>query len=152
MPDTAQIFSTYPSPHLSYAGGIFDQFLGTALVLVCICAITDGRNMKVPKQCVPLYVGVTVLGVGISFGFNSGYAVNPARDLAPRVFTGCVCASLSSYFTLVLLSPGRMGSCSVQCLQPLVGGACDSLPCWGSGWYLAILPSCGETLATRGEI
>ena len=47
VPDTAQIFSTFPSPHLSYAGGIFDQFLGSALLLICVCAITDSRNMKV---------------------------------------------------------------------------------------------------------
>ena len=66
---------------------MFDQFLGTALLLACVCAITDKRNMKVSKQLVPLYVGFTVLGLGICFGYNCGYAVNPARDLAPRIFT-----------------------------------------------------------------
>ena len=50
VPQTAGIFGTFPSPHLSYAGGIFDQFLGTALLLICICAITDRRNMKVRKM------------------------------------------------------------------------------------------------------
>ena len=87
IPETAGIFSTYPSPHLSYAGGVFDQFLGTALLLACVCVITDKKNMKVTKQLVPLYVGFTVLGLGICFGYNCGYAVNPARDLAPRIFT-----------------------------------------------------------------
>ena len=40
-PETAAIFSTYPSPHLSFIGGIADQFLGTLLLLVCICASHD---------------------------------------------------------------------------------------------------------------
>ena len=43
--------------------------------------------MKLEKQMVPVGVGVTVLGIGLSLGHNCGYAVNPARDLAPRVFT-----------------------------------------------------------------
>ena len=43
--------------------------------------------MKVSKQCVPLFIGLTVLAIGISFGYNCGYAINPARDLAPRLFT-----------------------------------------------------------------
>jgi len=87
LPETAGIFSTYPSPHLSFIWGVFDQFLGTALLLFCVCAITDKSNMKVSKQLVPLYIGFTVLGLGVCFGYNCGYAVNPARDLAPRLFT-----------------------------------------------------------------
>jgi glycerol uptake facilitator-like aquaporin len=46
-PDTAAIFATYPAPHLSWAGGAGDQLLGSALLLLCICAITDQRNMNV---------------------------------------------------------------------------------------------------------
>ena len=37
---------------------------------------------------VPLVTGCSVLGLWISLGYNCGYAVNPARDLAPRVFSG----------------------------------------------------------------
>ena len=87
IPETAGIFATYPSPHLTTAGGAFDQFLGTFLLLLCVCAITDPRNMKLDKQMVPVGVGITVLGIGLSLGHNCGYAVNPARDLGPRVFT-----------------------------------------------------------------
>jgi len=89
IPETAAIFSTYPSPHLSYIGGIGDQFLGTFLLLVCICAVSDSRNMPEENQLirVPLVTGCSVLGLGISLGYNCGYAVNPARDLAPRVFS-----------------------------------------------------------------
>ena len=43
LPDTARIFTTFPSPHLSVLGGIIDQFVGSAVFLICICAITDSR-------------------------------------------------------------------------------------------------------------
>jgi len=86
-PDTAGIFATYPSPHLTIAGGVGDQFLGTAMLLICVCAITDRKNMQVSKQMVPLLMGFTVLAIGICFGYNCGYAINPARDLGPRIFT-----------------------------------------------------------------
>ena len=46
-PDTAGIFGTFPSTHLTYQGGMGDQILGTALLLLCVCAITDKRNMQV---------------------------------------------------------------------------------------------------------
>jgi len=36
---------------------------------------------------IPFFVGLTILAIGICFGFNCGYAINPARDLAPRIFT-----------------------------------------------------------------
>jgi glycerol uptake facilitator-like aquaporin len=32
-------------------------------------------------------VGLLVVGIGVAYGVNAGYAINPARDLAPRVFT-----------------------------------------------------------------
>ena len=53
-------------------------------MLLCVCAITDSRNMSVSKGLVPLYVGFVVLNIGMCFGYNCGYAINPARDLGPR--------------------------------------------------------------------
>jgi glycerol uptake facilitator-like aquaporin len=35
----------------------------------------------------PVVVGLLVVLIGATFGFNSGYAINPARDFAPRLFT-----------------------------------------------------------------
>ena len=51
IPETAAIFSTYPSPHLSFIGGIGDQFLGTFILLVCICASLDTHS-QVGVYCV----------------------------------------------------------------------------------------------------
>eukprot|EP00095_Tigriopus_kingsejongensis_P006797 snap_masked-scaffold1064_size65302-processed-gene-0.5 protein:Tk06797 transcript:snap_masked-scaffold1064_size65302-processed-gene-0.5-mRNA-1 annotation:"hypothetical protein DAPPUDRAFT_311096" len=86
-PQTAGIWATYPSEFLSHPSGIFDQVVSTALLMLLICAIIDKKNMNVAKGMYPLYIGFVVLNIGICFGHNCGYAINPARDLAPRIFT-----------------------------------------------------------------
>lgn len=51
-------------------------------------SITDTHNSKkVPPYLIPLIAGFVVLAIGMTFGFNCGYAINPARDLSPRFFT-----------------------------------------------------------------
>jgi aquaporin-9 len=84
---TAGIFATYPQPFLSLMGGFIDQVVGTALLMAAIVAITDQRNNATPSWLTPIIVGFLVLAIGVSFGFNAGYAINPARDLGPRLFT-----------------------------------------------------------------
>jgi MIP family channel proteins len=84
---TAGIWATYPQPFLSTFGGIVDQVVGTALLVGVILGITDERNAPAPKGLVPVVVGLLVLLIGATFGFNAGYAINPARDLGPRLFT-----------------------------------------------------------------
>ncbi|KAM6469194.1 aquaporin-3 [Liasis olivaceus] len=84
---TAGIFATYPSEHLNSVNGFFDQFIGTAALLVCVLAIVDPYNNPVPRGLEAFTVGFVILVIGTSMGFNSGYAVNPARDLGPRLFT-----------------------------------------------------------------
>ncbi len=85
---TAGIFATYPSAHLSTVpGGLIDQIVGTALLVACIFGITDKKNVGAPPYLVPLCIGALVVLIGMTFGFNCGYAINPARDLGPRLFT-----------------------------------------------------------------
>ncbi|XP_043833658.1 aquaporin-3 [Dromiciops gliroides] len=84
---TAGIFATYPSGHLDMVNGFFDQFIGTASLIVCVLAIVDPHNNPVPRGLEAFTVGFVVLVIGTSMGFNSGYAVNPARDFGPRLFT-----------------------------------------------------------------
>ncbi|XP_034564897.1 aquaporin-3-like [Notolabrus celidotus] len=84
---TAGIFATYPTKHLSLTNGFFDQVIGTAALIVCILAIVDPNNKPIHKSLAPFSIGSVVLVIGLSMGFNSGYAVNPARDLGPRIFT-----------------------------------------------------------------
>lgn len=84
---TAGVFATYPQPYLSTLGGFVDQVVGTALLMIAILAITDQRNNATPAWFTPIVVGGLVVAIGVSFGFNAGYAINPARDFGPRLFT-----------------------------------------------------------------
>jgi len=85
---TAGIWATYPQPFLSvFPGGVVDQIVGTALLVALIFAITDNRNSPAPAGLAPVVVGLLVVLIGATFGFNSGYAINPARDFGPRLFT-----------------------------------------------------------------
>jgi MIP family channel proteins len=84
---TAGIFATYPQPYLSLAGGLIDQIVGTALLVAGVFAFTDTRNTAPPGWLTPILVALLVLGIGVAFGFNAGYAINPARDFGPRLFT-----------------------------------------------------------------
>ena len=85
---TAGIWATYPQPFLSaFPGGFVAQIVGTALLVGVIFGITDSRNSPAPNGLAPVIVGLLVVLIGATFGFNSGYAINPARDFAPRVFT-----------------------------------------------------------------
>lgn len=85
---TAAIFATYPRPFVStFPGGFIDQVVGTAILMGVIFAIADARNVPPPAGLAPLLVGLLVVAIGTAFGFNSGYAINPARDFGPRLFT-----------------------------------------------------------------
>jgi glycerol uptake facilitator-like aquaporin len=85
---TAGIWATYPQPFISvFPGGVVDQIVGTALLVGVIFGITDTRNSPAPAGLVPVVVGLLVVLIGATFGFNAGYAINPARDFGPRLFT-----------------------------------------------------------------
>jgi len=61
--------------------------LGTALLVGSVFAIIDQKNNSPDKGVVPVMIGLLVFVIGATFGFNCGYAINPARDLGPRLFT-----------------------------------------------------------------
>lgn len=77
-------------------GNIASEFIGTAVLLFGILAIAaNAQTLARPGQVdlslvfsnglQPLLVGILVLGIGLSLGGPTGYAINPARDLGPRV-------------------------------------------------------------------
>ena len=84
---TAGIFATYPQAYLSIAGGFVDQVVGTMLLMAGVLAVTDQKNVAPPAWLTGPLVGLLVVAIGVAFGFNAGYAINPARDLGPRLFT-----------------------------------------------------------------
>jgi MIP family channel proteins len=85
---TAGIWATYPQQFLSAVpGGLVDQIVGTALLVAVIFAVGDRRNTPPAPAIAPVVVGFLVMAIGMSFGYNAGYAINPARDFGPRLFT-----------------------------------------------------------------
>lgn len=85
--DTTGIFTTFPKFPEVWWFGLLDQVVGTALLVGLIFAIVDPRNQPVTAAWQPLAVGLVVVAIGVSWGGMHGYAINPARDLGPRLFT-----------------------------------------------------------------
>ncbi len=84
---TAGVFATFPAfPDMPLAG-LFDQILGTALLVLLVLAIVDERNQPLGSGLTPVAVGLVVVAIGMSFGGMHGYAINPARDFGPRLLT-----------------------------------------------------------------
>jgi len=84
---TAGVFTTFPAfPTLPQAG-FLDQFIGTGLLVLLVFAIIDEYNAPPGANLAPAMIGLVVVAIGISFGGMHGYAINPARDFGPRLFT-----------------------------------------------------------------
>ncbi len=85
---TYSIFATFPAGyfHGGYAGPLIDQVVGTAFLLIFVVAVIDLRNTAVGANLAPFAIGLGVAAIGMSYGANAGYAINPARDFGPRLF------------------------------------------------------------------
>ncbi|NXN90770.1 AQP7 protein, partial [Bombycilla garrulus] len=84
---TAMIFSTYPAPNVSLQGAFFTEFTATVMLILGVLVIHDEKNNAAIKSAQPMLMGMLVLGIGLGMGLNTGYAINPSRDLPPRIFT-----------------------------------------------------------------
>jgi glycerol uptake facilitator protein len=123
-PDSAAtfgIFGTTPAPYFTdWFGPFMDQVIGTAFLVALIFALTDAYNQPVKANLAPLVVGFVVVAIGMSFGANAGYAINPARDLGPRLL-----AWIEGWKSIAI--PGDYGNVNgymwVPIVGPLVGGA-----------------------------
>jgi glycerol uptake facilitator protein len=118
---TFSIFATFPAAYFSSPWGpLIDQIIGTALLVLVIFAVIDAFNTPVKANLAPLVVGLIVVGIGVSFGANAGYAINPARDLGPRLF-----AWIEGWKSIAI--PGDYGKVNffmwVPIVGPMIGGA-----------------------------
>jgi glycerol uptake facilitator len=113
------IFSTLPgngSLPVHMWGGFRDQIIGTAILLFLILAITDVRNTAPGANLAPVVIGLLVVAIGMAFGTDAGYAINPARDFGPRLaefFTGYHTAFRDQYGDLYFWVP---------IVAPIIGG------------------------------
>ncbi|GAC1392004.1 MAG: MIP/aquaporin family protein [Ktedonobacteraceae bacterium] len=104
------VFYTSPKSFVGIFGAFGDEFLGTALLVGLIVAIVDGRNQPVQANLNPLIIGLLIVAIGASFGLNTGYAINPARDFGPRLWIALVTGGESFsvnnyYFWIPIVAP-----------------------------------------------
>ena len=113
------IFSTLPGNGALPVGtwGAFrDQIIGTAILMFLIVAVTDLRSSAPAANLAPLIIGFIVVAIGMAFGTDAGYAINPARDFGPRLasfFTGYGGAWRDQYGNFYFWVP---------IIGPLIGG------------------------------
>jgi glycerol uptake facilitator protein len=116
---TQGVFSTLPGNGalpVSLWGGLRDQIIGTAILLFVIFALSDTRNMAPSANLGPVVIGLLIVGIGMAYGADAGYAINPARDFGPRLasfLTGYSSAWRDQYGDLYFWVP---------IVGPLIGG------------------------------
>jgi glycerol uptake facilitator protein len=112
------VFSTGPAIR-NYAWNLVTEIIGTIVLVFGVFAIIAPWNVFTGSDLAPLIIGLLVLAIGLSLGGPTGYAINPARDLGPRIIHA------------VLPIPGKGPSdwsyAWVPVLGPLIGGAIGAI-------------------------
>jgi glycerol uptake facilitator protein len=128
---TQGVFSTLPGNGtlpVNEWGALRDQVIGTAILLFLILAVTDAASTPPGANLAPFIIGLIVVAIGMAWGTNAGYAINPARDFGPRLasfFTGYGGAFRDQtgylYFWVPIIGPIIGGIVGAGLYQGLVG-------------------------------
>src|ERR1700733_5042287 len=106
-------FCTKPALR-SYTWNFVTEMLGTMVLLIGILGIFDMHN-EVGNGMGPYAVGILIFAIGLSLGGPTGFAINPARDLGPRI--------MYALLPIKGKSSADWGYAWVPVLGPLLGGA-----------------------------
>ncbi|KAI7855044.1 aquaporin-like protein [Circinella umbellata] len=115
---TAGIFATYPPLYVGTGAAIASEIIGTAFLLLLIMVTGHPNNMPFHQsQGVMIATGLMI--ISMSLGYTSGFSLNPARDIGPRVFTamagwGTGVFSIRDYYSFIPMFAPYVGG--------LVGG------------------------------
>ena len=128
------VFATAPAIRDTTAN-FLTELIGTAVLLFGVLAIAANAqgwakpgdvdlSVVFSRGLQPLLVGVLVLGIGLSLGGPTGYAINPARDLGPRL----------AHAVLPIAGKGSSdwGYAWIPVIAPVIGGVA------GAGLYSII--------------
>jgi glycerol uptake facilitator protein len=109
------VFCTAPAERHT-VGNFISEFIGTFVLMFGLSAL--GAN-KFAEGLNPLAVGALVLAIGLSLGGTTGYAINPARDLGPRI----------AHFLLPIPGKGDSdwGYAWIPVVAPILGGIAGAL-------------------------
>lgn len=77
------VFSTGPAIR-NYGANLVTEIIGGFALLFVVAAI-GSKAVAMPGYLAPFIVAMLVWGIGVSLGGPTGYAINPARDLGPRI-------------------------------------------------------------------
>lgn len=90
---TAGIFCTYPQSFMTKASVFFDEFIASTILMFVIFALKDDSNkgsFSASGEWFPLGLFFLIYGIGCAFGWQTGYAINLARDFGPRLMSYAV--------------------------------------------------------------
>jgi glycerol uptake facilitator protein len=119
------VFSTGPAIR-NVGWNLVTEVLGTMVLIIGVLGITDPGNKGVgTAQLGGLLVGLLVLGIGLSLGGPTGYAINPARDLGPRI--------MHAILPIPGKGPSDWGYSWIPVVGPLIGGALGAV-IYGAAW------------------
>ena len=106
------VFSTAPAIRRT-AANLVTEIVGTSVLVFGVLAL--GAN-KAPNDTglTPLLVGFLVWSIGLSLGGSTGYAINPARDLGPRI--------AHALLPIAGKGPSDWGYSWIPVVGPVVGG------------------------------
>jgi glycerol uptake facilitator protein len=100
---------------VSHGTAFFVEMVGTGILALVIFGVVDSGNSSRPRGLVPLTIGLTVTILISLLGPLTMAAFNPARDLAPRLFS-----AIAGWGTLPF-TVNEMGWLTVYVVAPLVG-------------------------------
>lgn len=109
------VFSTGPAIRKTWAN-LVSEIIGTFILMFGLMAI--GAN-SYSEGLKPLVVGGLIVGIGLSLGGTTGYAINPARDLGPRI----------AHFLLPIIGKGKSdwSYAWIPVVGPILGGTLGAL-------------------------
>jgi len=116
------VFCTAPAIRHS-PSNLLTEIIGTFILVLGALAIPSPNNLNVElgfsTGLGPLLVGLLVLSIGVSLGGPTGYAINPARDLGPRI----------AHFVLPIAGKGNSDwrYAGIPVVGPLAGGILGAL-------------------------
>jgi glycerol uptake facilitator protein len=111
------VFCTAPAIRNTVAN-IITEVIGTFLLVFGVLAIV-ANQATVDTGLVGLLVGFLVLAIGLSLGGPTGYAINPARDLMPRI--------AHAVLPIPGKGPSDWGYAWIPVVAPIVGGILGAL-------------------------
>ena len=114
---TQGIFSTSPDANVSVFTAFTDQMIGTAILVAVIFALTSAVNNPPLSNMGPLVIGLLVVAIGLGWGANAGYAINPARDFGPRL-----ASFITGYHDAWFSANGPQLYFWVPIVAPIIGG------------------------------